>query len=169
MACGRMRLSSPDAVTPRGVPPQFPGVSGRTALGSDALRLRSAATSSNARSFLSSSYAATLSIEGAPRREVGQSTVEYGLIIGAIAVVLIVGMLFLAGKVEDLFTGGSDSPIFRPPVAACDANYSGACIPPPPPGLDCDDLQRMGIGAEVRVVGEDPHDLDGDGDGIACN
>ncbi len=119
--------------------------------------------------ILSSSYAATLSIEGAPRREVGQSTVEYGLIIGAIAVVLIVGMLFLAGKVEDLFTGGSDSPIFRPPVAACDANYSGACIPPPPPGLDCDDLQRMGIGGEVRVVGEDPHDLDGDGDGIACN
>ena len=110
-----------------------------------------------------------LNFEGAPRREVGQSTVEYGLIIGAIAVVLIVGMLFLAGKVEDLFTGGSDSPTFRPPLAACDANYSGACIPLPPPDLDCDDLQRMGIGGEVRVVGEDPHDLDGDGDGIACN
>ena len=45
----------------------------------------------------------------------------------------------------------------------CLPDYRGACVPPPPPDLDCDD-----IGRPVRVVGEDPHSLDADGDGHAC-
>ena len=45
----------------------------------------------------------------------------------------------------------------------CLPDYRGACVPPPPPDLDCDD-----IGRPVRVVGEDPHSLDADGDGRAC-
>jgi len=43
----------------------------------------------------------------------GQGLVEYGLIIASIAILLIVAMLFLAGKIDDLFseTGSSvDSP-----------------------------------------------------------
>jgi hypothetical protein len=36
-------------------------------------------------------------------------------------------------------------------------------VPPPPPDLDCDD-----VGKPVRIVGDDPHSLDGDGDGRAC-
>jgi len=102
-----------------------------------------------------------------PNREQGQGLVEYALILATVAVVLIISMLFLGGKVEDLFTKNSD-PVFRPPVAACDPNYSGACIPPPPPNLDCDDLRAMGIQGELKVVGSDPHGLDPDGDGIAC-
>ena len=104
---------------------------------------------------------------GSSNREDGQGLVEYALILATVAVVLIISMLFLGGKVEDLFTKNSD-PVFRPPVAACDPNYSGACIPPPPPNLDCDDLRAMGIQGEVKVVGSDPHGLDPDGDGIAC-
>jgi micrococcal nuclease len=49
----------------------------------------------------------------------------------------------------------------------CDASYAGACIPPPPPDLDCADIRAMGL-APVRVVGSDPHRLDGDDDGWGC-
>jgi micrococcal nuclease len=48
-------------------------------------------------------------------------------------------------------------------VTTCLTDYVGACVPPPPPDLDCDD-----IGHAIRVVGADPHRLDGDGDGRAC-
>lgn len=42
-------------------------------------------------------------------REDGQTITEYALIIASIAILLIVAMLFLAGKIDDLFsdTGGS--------------------------------------------------------------
>ena len=101
-------------------------------------------------------------------RQSGQGTVEYALIIACVAVVLILGMIFLGGKVEDLFTGPA-SPEFRPPIAMCDPGYSGACIPAPPPDLDCDDLYARGIHGEVKIVGSDSHHLDPDRDGIACD
>ena len=107
-------------------------------------------------------------LEAARTLNSGQGTVEYALVLGCVAVLLVVGMIFLAGKVEDLF-GSSSSPEFRPPVAACDAHYSGACIPSAPPDLDCDDLHTLGVQGEVQIVGSDPHGLDADGDGIACN
>src|SRR5262245_19594288 len=42
-------------------------------------------------------------------RQEGQGLVEYGRIIASIAILLIVAMLFLAGKIDDLFseTGSS--------------------------------------------------------------
>ena len=48
-------------------------------------------------------------------------------------------------------------------AAACDPNYGG-CIAPPPPDLDCSDIDEP-----IEVRGADRHRLDGDGDGIACN
>lgn len=51
----------------------------------------------------------------------------------------------------------------RPARPNCHPSYVGRCIPPPPPDLDCAD-----INGSVRVVGPDPHRLDGDGDGIGC-
>jgi micrococcal nuclease len=50
----------------------------------------------------------------------------------------------------------------------CDPNYSGACVPSYPPDLDCADLRRLGIRLPVRVIGQDPHRLDGDGDRLGC-
>jgi endonuclease YncB( thermonuclease family) len=54
-----------------------------------------------------------------------------------------------------------------PPSTSCDPNYDGGCVPPSPPDLDCADIRALGI-APVRVVGADPHRLDGDRDGWGC-
>jgi len=48
-------------------------------------------------------------------------------------------------------------------ASKCDPNYSGVCIPINSPDLDCKDLPK-----NIKVVGSDPHRLDGDGDGIGC-
>ncbi|MSO44707.1 MAG: nuclease [Thermoleophilia bacterium] len=50
------------------------------------------------------------------------------------------------------------------PTGSCDANYSGACIPPPPPDLDCSQITAR----RFRVVGTDVHRFDSNHDGIAC-
>lgn len=47
-------------------------------------------------------------------------------------------------------------------TANCAPGYS-PCVPPPPPDLDCSDLN-----GPIRVTGSDPHHLDGDGDGWGC-
>ena len=48
--------------------------------------------------------------------------------------------------------------------AKCDPNYTGACVPPYPPDVDC---PQIGV-KNFRSIGSDPHKLDGDHDGIAC-
>ncbi len=108
-------------------------------------------------------------MDGCLREQRGQGTVEYGLLIAAGAVLVVAAMLFFAGGVEGLFTrAGSVQPTFKPPVVACDPSYDGVCIPPGPPDLDCDDLDGMGIPLPVTIVGDDPHGLDPDGDGLGC-
>ena len=42
-------------------------------------------------------------------REEGQGLTEYALIIASIAILLIVAMLFLAGKIDDLFSSTGTS------------------------------------------------------------
>lgn len=65
-------------------------------------------------------------------------------------------------------TGISGPPTEKPPPnGKCDPNYTGACVPPYPPDLDCAALRAIGA-APVRSVGSDPHRLDGDRDGIGC-
>jgi endonuclease YncB( thermonuclease family) len=58
-------------------------------------------------------------------------------------------------------------PRSQPPSGKCDPNYSGGCVPPYPPDVDCADIRALGI-APVRVIGRDVHRLDGDGDGWGC-
>jgi micrococcal nuclease len=66
-------------------------------------------------------------------------------------------------------TGASGPPTATaPPSEKCDPNYSGGCVPPFPPDLDCSDIVALGIPTPVRVVGSDPHRLDGDHDGLGC-
>jgi micrococcal nuclease len=60
--------------------------------------------------------------------------------------------------------GRREAPRRAAPASGCDPAYAGACIPPPPPDLDCADIPER----RFRSVGADPHRLDGDGNGIAC-
>jgi hypothetical protein len=46
----------------------------------------------------------------------------------------------------------------------CDPSYPDFCIPPPPPDLDCSEVN----GTDFTVEGDDPHGFDADGDGIGC-
>ena len=54
-----------------------------------------------------------------------------------------------------------------PTPGDCDPNYSGGCVPSYPPDVDCAEIRALGI-APVRVMGSDPHRLDGDSDGYGC-
>jgi micrococcal nuclease len=47
---------------------------------------------------------------------------------------------------------------------AGDPAYPTACIPPPPPDLDCSDIRFR----RFTVLPPDPHNFDGDHNGIGC-
>lgn len=68
-------------------------------------------------------------------------------------------------------TGGAPNPpaLAPPPPqpspgAACDPGYRGACVPAYPPDVDCGQIPETGFAS----VGGDPHGLDGNADGVAC-
>ena len=46
----------------------------------------------------------------------------------------------------------------------CSPDYR-ECVPPYPPDYDCSQLRGLGV---IHVIGADPHRLDRDGDGVAC-
>lgn|GEM_PF-6657355 len=48
--------------------------------------------------------------------------------------------------------------------SACDPSYPNVCIAPPPPDLDCADVEHQNF----AVRQPDPHRFDGDKDGIGC-
>jgi micrococcal nuclease len=69
---------------------------------------------------------------------------------------------------EHALETGPGSPPPRPATppprgGGCDPNYTGACVPVVPYDLDCADID-----GPVRVVGDDIHRFDGDGDGYGC-
>lgn len=101
----------------------------------------------------------------------GLTNVEYALLIAVAAVILIAGVAFLGGKLNDR-VGESDSgpgmSTLKPPTVQCDSHYTGACVPPAPPNLNCSDLRARGLHLPVGVVGGDPHGLDPDHDGLGC-
>ena len=52
----------------------------------------------------------------------------------------------------------------RPP-SECDPSYPTVCLPPPPPDLDCPEVLPL---LNFPALPADPHGLDADKDGIAC-
>jgi micrococcal nuclease len=52
-------------------------------------------------------------------------------------------------------------------VTGCDPAYPDLCIPPPPPDLDCDYVYDQGF-RHITVLPPDPHNFDGNQDGVAC-
>jgi hypothetical protein len=61
-----------------------------------------------------------------------------------------------------------NTPTLAPPASggsgSCHPSYPGVCIPPPPPDLDCKDISYR----RFQVLPPDPHNFDGDSDGIGC-
>ena len=58
----------------------------------------------------------------------------------------------------------AEPPPTEPPSAECDPSYPGVCIPPPPPDLNCGDIEYR----EFVVLPPDPHGFDRNEDGIGC-
>lgn len=53
---------------------------------------------------------------------------------------------------------------------SCDSNYSGGCVPVAS-DVDCEGGSGNGpeyVSGPVTVVGDDIYELDGNGDGVAC-
>lgn len=50
------------------------------------------------------------------------------------------------------------------PGPNCSPAYPTVCIPPPPPDLDCSQIQFRNF----KVLAPDPHKFDSDKDGIGC-
>ena len=48
--------------------------------------------------------------------------------------------------------------------SSCDTSYPDVCIPPYPPDLDCGEISYTNF----KVLPPDPHNFDGDKDGIGC-
>lgn len=102
---------------------------------------------------------------------------------GAIAAFIIIIFLFIIGigayssykpstpsyissnlDTTDLGTFPEESTSIPSTGSGCDPSYPDACIPSPPPDLDCADVSQK----RFTVSGSDPHGFDRDGDGIGC-
>ena len=59
---------------------------------------------------------------------------------------------------DNFIIGGSEN------SGNCSPDYR-ECVPPYPPDYDCSQLRDLGV---IHVIGADPHRLDRDGDGVAC-
>lgn len=73
------------------------------------------------------------------------------------------------GRAPGTTTGGTPAPAPAPGPGTstgegCDPSYPDFCIPPPPPDLDCKDVE----GRNFTVRGDDPHGFDGNRDGVGC-
>jgi micrococcal nuclease len=65
-------------------------------------------------------------------------------------------------------TGTTTTAPAPPPPAGCHASYPDFCIPPPPPDKNCSDFSQKNFTVRHDVPNPDPHRLDGNKDGKAC-
>jgi micrococcal nuclease len=65
-------------------------------------------------------------------------------------------------------TGTTTTAPAPPAPAACHASYPDFCIPPPPPDKNCSDFSQKNFTVRHDVPTPDPHRLDGNKDGKAC-
>ena len=82
-------------------------------------------------------------------KEWGYALLGFGLIVGIL--VFVFTQTSLSGEKPQ-----------QAETVSCDRNYTG-CVPVYPPDVDCNSVD-----GPVRVTGVDVHNLDGDGDGSAC-
>lgn len=72
--------------------------------------------------------------------------------------------LWTACELEDSEEGSAEEEDTSSGSDDCDDAYPDVCIPPPPPDLNCGDIEQR----DIRVLPPDPHNLDADGDGVGC-
>ncbi|MYB42148.1 MAG: nuclease [Chloroflexi bacterium] len=72
--------------------------------------------------------------------------------------------LWTACETENESEADADAASDESSEDGCDAAYPDVCIPPPPPDLNCADIEHR----DIRVLPPDPHELDRDGDGVGC-
>jgi hypothetical protein len=68
-------------------------------------------------------------------------------------------------EIDDIGNGDGDDDDSNEGGTSCHPSYPDVCIPPPPPNLNCDDVDATNF----EVVPPDPHGFDGnDNDGVGC-
>jgi hypothetical protein len=68
-------------------------------------------------------------------------------------------------EIDDIGNGDGDDDASGGGGTSCHPSYPDVCIPPPPPNLNCDDVDATNF----EVVPPDPHGFDGnDNDGLGC-
>ena len=73
--------------------------------------------------------------------------------------------LWTACETEDADEGDAEAEtVGEGSEGECDDAYPDVCIPPPPPDLNCGDIEHR----DFRVLSPDPHELDSNGDGVGC-
>lgn len=71
----------------------------------------------------------------------------------------------LLAAVLAVISGSTPSPATA--QAGCSAAYPDFCIPPPPPDLNCDS-PAIADRKNFTALAPDPHNLDANNDGVAC-
>ncbi len=66
--------------------------------------------------------------------------------------------------VEKLPTQPAERPTHPSSSGDCDPAYPTICVRPPPPDLDCEDIEHRNF----EVLLPDKHDFDPDDDGVGC-
>lgn len=77
----------------------------------------------------------------------------------------IANMTYLPLVQKDIVITPAPTPAITPTQTTnCDPSYPTVCIPPPPPDLDCGEIEFRNF----TVLPPDPHGFDTDNDGIGC-
>jgi len=116
-------------------------------------------------------------LPGEPKSDLKKSPTQKGTIIAIIAALIVVIVIIgyasesppqtTQQETTELNTNKESTPQQKTSPQTiqsdCDPNYSGVCIPVDSRDVDCSDFSRS-----FKVVGLDHHQLDRNGDGIAC-
>jgi hypothetical protein len=90
-------------------------------------------------------------------------------IVFAVAIAISPSAVAVADEVASAPPIGPHVPLKQ--SSDCDSNYSGTCVPAGASDVDCAGGSGNGpeyVSGPVYVEGDDVHELDRDGDGVAC-
>ena len=113
------------------------------------------------------SWAATMGLRNAVSKGIYMRQLSLSQsLMGVIPGLLVLPLLLGQGIASEVTNVSQDIDIAQVDSEDCDPAYpdEDVCIPPPPPDLDCGDIDYQ----DFTVEEPDPHRFDGDDDGIGC-